>query len=189
MSLLLGVYCIQSRSRNHVAFVFILCSLYYSLVLVSLNNITMPASCRRSPEKVSLLYEVVNYCANRHQKQSLRTFSLRAHFYPVSGSKAESVSVPTVEAGGLRYPLVEAFLTGEGTQPWIHDCTVKVSRRGRQHQFRVFYKNHKLLEDNTSLPCGTVWKGDILVLRKGVELFGVNLRAKDANLIDYVVSR
>jgi len=135
------------------------------------THITMPASRLRSPEK------------------SLRTFPLRARFYPASGNKAESVNVPTLESGGLRYPLVEALLTGEGTQPWIHDCTVKVSRRGRQHHFRVFYKNHKFLKDNTSLPYGTAWKGDILVIRKGVKSFGVNLRAKDTNLIDSLVIR
>ncbi|KAH6910963.1 hypothetical protein BKA70DRAFT_1220043 [Coprinopsis sp. MPI-PUGE-AT-0042] len=128
----------------------------------------MPSSRLRSPQK---------------------TLPIRARLYCADNTEAESVSVPTLESHDGRYPLVEAFLADEKIQPFIHDCLVTVSYCGRRHQFRVFYKNHKLLKRNRSLPHNSTWRGDILVVRGGVKTFGVNLRAKDTKLIDYVVKR
>ncbi|KAH6874227.1 hypothetical protein BKA70DRAFT_1036848, partial [Coprinopsis sp. MPI-PUGE-AT-0042] len=88
---------------------------------------------------------------------------LRARLCPADKTQPESVNVPTLENQDGRYPLVEAVLAGEQTQPFIHDCLVKVSRHGRLHRFRVFYKNHKYLLLNGSLPSDVIWKGDILV--------------------------
>jgi hypothetical protein len=103
--------------------------------------------------------------------------------------EAESVSVPTLESDDGRYPLVEAFLAGEKIQPYIHDCLVTVLCYGRQHQFCIFYKNHKFLKRNRSLPHNRMWRGDLLVVRGGMKTFGVNLRARDAKLIDHVVKK
>ncbi|KAH6906526.1 hypothetical protein BKA70DRAFT_1083051, partial [Coprinopsis sp. MPI-PUGE-AT-0042] len=88
---------------------------------------------------------------------------LRARLYPADKTWPESVNVPTLENQDGRYPLVEAVLAGEQIQPFIHDCLVKVSRHGRLHRFRVFYKNHKYLLRNGSVPTDVIWKGDILV--------------------------
>lgn len=115
--------------------------------------------------------------------------SLRSRLFSANKLEAKIVTVPTIEVGDDRFPVVEAMFSDHILQPYIHDCLVTVHRRGRKHQFRIFCKNHKLMKKNSSIPGNEGWKGDILVMRGGLKSYGVNLRSKDSSLINYIVKR
>lgn len=64
---------------------------------------------------------------------------------------------------------------------------------GIDHHFLIFFTSGKKLPDNRALDrahpgCG--WKGDILVMRCGINIDGpVNLRAGDDMLLDFAVQK
>lgn len=76
-------------------------------------------------------------------------------------------------------------------QSYVHDATVTVVENGKHHRFIIFMKNHKELPSNLSvarlLGDEAEWRGDIVVVRRGVNDGLVNFRREDNNLADFAV--
>lgn len=86
-----------------------------------------------------------------------------------------------------RAPRLDLLLGGGTLQPHIHDGIVDVKYRGRLSRFHVFVKNHRYLPVNQAVHPYGIWRGDIIVMRKGSTEDFVNLRVGDARLADAAV--
>lgn len=122
---------------------------------------------------------------------------LRSRLYPSSGIKPIQVQVPTrcvrpAREVGPRFPFAESILDGAAIQPYVHDCIVEVIEDRRTHLFRVFFKNHRRLPPNSTLPARLrYFHGDILVMRAAAldPLSVVHMRERDISLADFLVLR
>jgi hypothetical protein len=84
------------------------------------------------------------------------------------------------------------MLADNRIQPYIHDGVVTVVYRNKSSRFHIFVKNHRRLRLNLIVEqwnIGRSWKGDILVMRKGLVHDFVSLRGGDAALADFAVKR
>jgi hypothetical protein len=68
---------------------------------------------------------------------------------------------------------------------------VTVYEGNQIHRFRIFFKRHRKLPDNRSLPHGVHFRGDIVIMRTGAlnQLSVVNMRGRDTVVSDYMVKR
>jgi len=127
---------------------------------------------------------------------------LRARMYSSSSNRPCTVQVITCDEGPTarfsRYPQIESNFNPK-PQPHIHNCTVGVWDGQRFSQFAVFYKQHRRLPLNRSLPpmhnrsrsSVVRFHGDFLVLRvahKNINSY-VNMRERDPALSDFLVTR
>ena len=133
----------------------------------------------------------------------LRTWSLQTHqmnirsrLYSSQRCKPILMKVPTrctypARQGGPRFPFAESVLSGSEIQSYVHDCIVTVYERQQTHRFCVFFKHHQKLPANQSLPNGTSFRGDIVIMRVGAlnQLSVVNMRGRDTVISDYMVKR
>lgn len=91
-----------------------------------------------------------------------------------------------------RVPRLDLVLEENRLQPYIHDGIVTVIYRKKETRFHIFVKNHKRLRSNRIVEGwknGANWKGDILVMRKGLVHEFVGFRGGDAALADFAVKR
>jgi hypothetical protein len=131
-----------------------------------------------------------------NSRRQTHVMRLRSRLYPSSGIKPVQVAVPTrctrpAREIGPRFPFAESILAEATIQPYVHDCVVQIIEAGRAHQFRVFFKNHRRLQPNQSLPRLRHFHGDIVVMRAAVlhPLSVVHMRERDTMLADYLVIR
>jgi hypothetical protein len=108
-------------------------------------------------------------------------------------TKPFQVVVPTYcTAHTTRHPVPEGIFDGTRTQPYLHDCLIRVHEGSHTYQFRIFFKRHCFLPVNKSVRCGSqghVFRGDALVMRVGARdrHSVVNMRERDTILSDYVI--
>ena len=121
---------------------------------------------------------------------------LRSRLYSSLRRKPVLIKVPTrctrpARQGGPRFPFVESVLSAGRVQPYVHDCIVTVWETGKRHRFRVFFKRHRNLPANRSLPAGIEFHGNIVIMRVGAldQFSVVNMRERDTVLSDYMVKR
>jgi len=121
---------------------------------------------------------------------------IRSRLYSSERCKPILVKVPTrctypASQGGPRFPFAESVLSGGKIQPYVHDCVVTVYEGQQTHRFRVFFKRHQRLPANRSLPNGTPFRGEIVIMRVGAldQLSVVNMRGRDTVVSDYTVKR
>ena len=91
-----------------------------------------------------------------------------------------------------RVPRLDLILEENRLQPYIHDGVVTVVYCKKKSRFHIFIKNHKRLRPNKIVQGwnnGASWKGDILVMRKGLVHEFVSLRGGDAALTDFAVKQ
>ncbi|KAF8055446.1 hypothetical protein FPV67DRAFT_1435785 [Lyophyllum atratum] len=92
-----------------------------------------------------------------------------------------------------RRPCLETTFGGQKLQPFIHDGVIAIQpRRGQLTRFHIFVKNHCHLPRNRIIArwgIGQGWKGDIVIMRKGVVHEFVGLRSRDARLADFAVRK
>ena len=78
-------------------------------------------------------------------------------------------------------------------QSYVHDCAVQIHEGPQTHRLRVFFKRHRRLRQNKSLPCfrrRLVARGDFIVMRAGVYPSSVvNMRGRDCQISDWVIGR
>jgi hypothetical protein len=79
-------------------------------------------------------------------------------------------------------------------QPHIHDCIVNVQEGQHTYRYRVFFKRHRRLRFNWSLPLRAgrdTLRGDIVVMRMGTlhPRPVINMRARDSAISDYMIPR
>lgn len=93
-----------------------------------------------------------------------------------------------------RLPLVNEVLEGGLTQPYVHNCLLRVhhGRRTKRKtkEYYIFVRNHVALPVNQSIKKQgrqRRWRGDVLVMKKGVHEDFVNLPANEARLVDSIV--
>lgn len=120
------------------------------------------------------------------------TKKISGRFYRALSHKPVTKAVYTQCNANGRAPRTDLIFSEGNIQPYVHDGVFSVVHRGKTSRFHVFVKNHKALSKNRIVQrwtLGVLWKGDILVMRKGVAHEVVNMRGKDANLIDYAIKR
>lgn len=94
--------------------------------------------------------------------------------------------------GHHRYPLVEGVLDDMSIQPYVHNCSVSVLHKNRWSRYIVFFKVHRRLPVNraVSLVARTrSIRGDVVVMRIGVDGRVVGMRHGDAVVADQIVTR
>ncbi|KAF8122255.1 hypothetical protein EV363DRAFT_1183029 [Boletus edulis] len=120
---------------------------------------------------------------------------LRCRLYSSSWTRPHQVTVPTrctdMSRSAVRFPVAESLFQDSSVQPYIHNCEVTVLDRQHVHRFRVFFKRHRYLPWNPSLSdCNHIFRGDVVVMRvgKGPLQAVVNMRARDSEVADYMIS-
>ncbi len=103
------------------------------------------------------------------------------------------VKVITQDDGSRRFAFLNGVL-GDHIQLHIRTCEVTVvDRRGRNHRFQFFFKNHCHLPINQTVEAlkeGRFWNGDIAILRSAAHSDGVvNMRGHDAHLADFALQK
>ena len=91
-----------------------------------------------------------------------------------------------------RVPRLDLILEENRLQPYIHDGVVTVVYCKKKSRFHIFIKNHKRLRPNKIIQGwnnGASWKGDILVMCKGLVHKFVSLQGGDAALTDFAVKQ
>jgi hypothetical protein len=92
-----------------------------------------------------------------------------------------------------RFPVAESVLDGASLQSHVHDCLVFVDDGQHSFSYDVFYKRHKFLPINSSIPDvddADRMRGDVLVMRRGRTGDGVvNMRERDTVIADLFMSR
>jgi hypothetical protein len=91
-----------------------------------------------------------------------------------------------------RVPRLDLVLEENRLQPYIHDAIVTIIYRKKETCFHIFVKNHKRLKANRIVEGwknGGSWRGDILIMRKGLVHEFVGFRGGDAALADFAVKR
>ncbi|PPQ75763.1 hypothetical protein CVT26_000703 [Gymnopilus dilepis] len=118
---------------------------------------------------------------------------VQAIVYRASGAFPRCVKVVAQDNGVRRFAFVEGVLRGR-FQPRVHGAEITiVDRKGRQHTFFFFFKNHRRLPLNQTISrlCqGATWRGDAAMFRvsvSGTRL--INLRSRDRALTDYAVKK
>ena len=94
---------------------------------------------------------------------------------------------------GPWYPLTNSVLDKHWLQPYVHDCVMQIHKGNQIHQLQVFFKWHRCLQYNKSLPflqwC-TVAQGDFVVMWMGVYPNSVvNMWGCDPKISDWVIGR
>jgi hypothetical protein len=127
---------------------------------------------------------------------------LRGRMYSSSSDRPRNVQVTTCNEGPnsrfTRYPHIEAHFN-PAPQPYVHSCSVEVWDGGHHSLFTVFYKRHRRLPWNRSLPPIRIgnksslikFRGDFLTLRvasNNPDSY-VNMRGIDPTLSDFIVTR
>ena len=78
-------------------------------------------------------------------------------------------------------------------QPYMHDCVLHIHEGNQTHWLRVFFKRHRRLQNNNSLPSTrriVIAQGDFVVMRAGVYPTSVvNMRGRDPQISDWVIRR
>jgi hypothetical protein len=80
-------------------------------------------------------------------------------------------------------------------QPYIHNTSVLVREGEDIHRFVVFFKRHRRLPVNLTVPGAAFqFRGDVVVLRASATLFPkysgwryVNMRARDHKMADFAM--
>ena len=76
-------------------------------------------------------------------------------------------------------------------QSYIHDANVSVVYKRKIHSFVIFIKNHKQLPQNLSVARlvggAPEWRGDIVIIKRGVKEGLVNIQREDNALADFAV--
>ncbi|KAF8809197.1 kinase-like protein [Phlegmacium glaucopus] len=117
------------------------------------------------------------------------TSKFHARFYGINSNRPVTKAIHTQVNSHGRAPRLDLIMEGNQLQPYIHNSIVEINHRQRTTRFHVFVKNHRRLPLNgmierwTNMP----WKGDIVVMRKGISRELVNICAKDASLADFAV--
>ena len=128
----------------------------------------------------------------------MHNIKLRAHLYSIQKGKPTQVFVPTrclfpARQIGPWYPFTDSVLDTPQLQPYVHDCCVRIHEGNQTHQLRVFFKRHRRLQYNNSLPFmrrRIVAQGDFVVMRVGVYPSSVvNMRGHDPQISDWVIGR
>lgn len=87
-------------------------------------------------------------------------------------------------------PNINMAMEGNDIQPNVHKANVSVVWRRKTYRFTVFVKNHKRLPLNQAIARlmqdGTAWRGDFVVMKRGLRRTWVNMRSEDksAEIID-----
>lgn len=112
-------------------------------------------------------------------------------FYAAVAQRPVSKPVHTQTNVAGRAPRLDLLLSDNKLQPFIHDAVVTVVYRKKTTRFHVFVKNHVRLRQNGIIQrwTGAGWKGDIVVMRKGVIEDFVSLRGGDHRLADFAVKK
>lgn len=118
---------------------------------------------------------------------------LRGRLYPASSKRPVIKAIHTLCNAGGRTPRLDILLSQHQLQPHIHDKVVTVVRRGVRSRFHIFFKNHRHLLFNETLRRKIHpeirWRGDIVVMRKGMREEVVNFRSGDIPLADFAVKK
>ncbi|KAF8057801.1 hypothetical protein FPV67DRAFT_1455888 [Lyophyllum atratum] len=120
------------------------------------------------------------------------TKKLRGRVYAAHSAQAVSKVIHTQANNRARRPHLALIMGGQKLQPHIHDAIVVVREGERETQFHVFVKNHRYLPVNDIIAgwgVGMGWKGDIVVMRKGIMHDFVNMQTRDIPLADFAVRR
>jgi hypothetical protein len=116
-----------------------------------------------------------------------------ARYYRAAATRPVSKAIHTQVNRHGRAPRLDLVLGENKRQPYVHDGVVTVLDGAQTVHFHLFVKNHKLLRENEIVQgwnVGATWRGDILVMRKGVRHEVVNLRGKsDRRLADFAVKK
>ncbi|KDQ06353.1 hypothetical protein BOTBODRAFT_49427 [Botryobasidium botryosum FD-172 SS1] len=72
----------------------------------------------------------------------------------------------------------------------VHDCTVStLDAHGHEHTFQIFFFKSERNHINTSVPSDGVWRGEILVMRKGCRRAGyVDIQPSDLARVEGMVN-
>jgi len=115
---------------------------------------------------------------------------IHARFYGTNSNRPVTKALYTQINLHGRSPRLDLVMGDNRLQPHIHDGIVKVINQGKTTRFHIFVKNHRRLRSNGILEGWNMpWKGDIVVMRKGISHELVNIRANDASLADFVVKK
>jgi len=119
---------------------------------------------------------------------------LKGKLYAPTNQRPVNVDVHTIaNANEERSPRTDIVMGGTRIQPFIHDITITVLHKKKIHEFTVFFQNHIRLQQNRAVGAvvrkGKIWRGSILVMRKGQKAPFVNLRTSDTKLTNFVVAR
>ena len=116
---------------------------------------------------------------------------INARFYGTNSNRPVTKAIYAQINLHGRSPRLDLIMGESRLQPHIHDGIVSVINHGKTTKFHIFVKNHRQLSSNgivqkwTKMP----WKGDIVVMRKGISHELVNICASDASLADFAVKR
>ncbi|KAF8880256.1 hypothetical protein BD779DRAFT_1446341 [Infundibulicybe gibba] len=113
-------------------------------------------------------------------------------FYGTTSPRPVTKQIHTQSNRWGRTPRLDLLFSGKQFQPYIHDTVVSIVYRKKTTRFHIFVKNHQRLRSNKIVKrwnTGVVWRGDIVVMRKGTTYDVVNLRGADASLADFAVKR
>ena len=115
---------------------------------------------------------------------------VHARFYGTKSNRPVTKTVFTQINSRGRSPRLDLVMGDNRLQPHIHDGIVTVIKGRRTTRFHIFVKNHRRLRSNGILERWNMpWKGDIVVMRKGISDEVVNIRANDASLADFAVKK
>lgn len=128
--------------------------------------------------------------ADRKTRANLRfqdtTRKLRSKHFGATMKFPSTPFVYTESNASGRSPRMNPALQGE-----IHDGVVAVAWKGKTHRFHIFFRENRLLPRNASLRrsvyCDSVFRGDIVVMRKGANKDFVNIRSDDKRNINCAV--
>ncbi|KAF8874089.1 hypothetical protein BD779DRAFT_1451188, partial [Infundibulicybe gibba] len=117
---------------------------------------------------------------------------LHGRYYNMSSRRPVLKAIHTQMNSTGRAPRLDIVFAQHKIQPYIHDAIVSVVHRNATTHFHIFVKNHCQLRPNKIIqrwsPART-WRGDILVMRKGVSHDLVNLHGGDGALADFAVKK
>ncbi|KAF8963372.1 hypothetical protein BDZ97DRAFT_1919811 [Flammula alnicola] len=119
------------------------------------------------------------------------TIRLRSRFYKATGARPIFKDI-FVQANNLsRNPRLDLIMAEHRLQPRIHDGVVTIIHRRKETRFHVFVKNHCRLRQNESIRRwkNSHWKGDVVVMKKGLSDELVNLGPRDGHLADYAAKK
>ncbi|KAJ3766487.1 hypothetical protein FB446DRAFT_653722, partial [Lentinula raphanica] len=111
------------------------------------------------------------------------TKTIRARLYSTNLNLPKAVTARvrhnTRRPANDRFVYASHLLSGQRTQPYVHDAVVKIRYEGRIFTFLVFFKRHKLLPVNVSIQNigGRIMRGDVLLVACGTKVSVRNLRS------------
>ncbi|KAJ3715648.1 hypothetical protein C8R42DRAFT_645553 [Lentinula raphanica] len=134
----------------------------------------------------------MHHIASSVSERHTITKSIRARLYSANLTQPKAVTARvrhnTRRPAKDRFVYASLLLSGQRTQPYLHDTVVTIQYGGRVFTFLVFFKRHKRLPVNVPIQNigGKVMRGDVLLVACGTK---VSIRNLQSGLEDKAADR